>query len=856
MTDAPASGPMHPVLPHPDCQDDPALREAQEQRLRAVWKKPTGWRYFSAVNNDTVGVWYILTAFGFFAFAGILALLMRVQLALPDNDFLSMSLYNQLFTMHGTMMMFLFAVPIFEAVSILLLPELLGARDLPFPRLSAFGYWCFAIGGTFVAGSVFFDAAPSSGWFMYPPLTSEPHLTGIGADIWLLGLSFIEVASIAAAVELIVGVLKCRPPGMRLNLMPLYCWYILVVAGMILFAFPPLIAGDLLLEMERAFDWPFFDTTRGGDPILWQHLFWIFGHPEVYIVFLPSIAIIASLVPTFARVPMVGHSWIVLSAVGTAFLSFGLWAHHMYATGLPNISLGFFSAASEAVAIPTGVQIFCFIATLLVGKVKRSVPMLFAMGGIAIFVAGGLTGVMVALPGFDWQAHDSYFIVAHLHFTLIGGVVFPLLAGLYYWFPFQTDKLLSERLGRWAFWLMFVGFNVTFLPMHLTGLLGMPRRVWTYPAELGWDTLNLVSSAGAFVIAAGFALIVLDVFRPKGRQPLAPRNPWGSPGIEWSAAVPGESWGARCVPIVTSRYPLWEQKDLVREIDEGRFYLPDAEEGQREMLVSDILDAEPTQVQRVPGPTYKTLLAAALLGACFIFGTYKLWWLTGLCAAGTVAAIIWWLWTGTSQIPEKPEKAAGRGLTLPLYASGTRSVGWWAMFITMIGDFSAFVGLVFAYFFFWTRHEAFPAADAGRPDLRLLVTGLALILAAWALMELIRRRHAAGGIAWARWGCPLAALLGLAGAAAFAGALWSAGLEPTRHVYDATCWVLVLWLGAHVSVGAIMQLYCAAGSWAGRMTPRYDADLHNVELYWNFMAATALCSFALLGLFPLTAGGP
>ena len=430
-------------------QDDPEVRRGQEDRLRKVWETPKGWRYWSAVNNTEIGVWYTAASFGFMLFAGVLALLMRVQLAVPENDFLTATFYNQLFTLHGTAMMFLFAVPIFEAVAIILLPQMLGARDLPFPRLSAFGFWCFLIGGIFVSGSIFFGAAPSSGWFMYPPLTTEEKFTpGLGPDIWLLGLSFIEVASIAAAVELIVGTLKCRPPGMRLNLMPLYAWYVLVVAAMILFAFPPLIAGDILFELERMFDWPFFDPARGGDPILWQHLFWIFGHPEVYIVFLPAIALVAMIVPTFAQRPILGYSWIVLAAVGTGFLSFGLWVHHMYTTGLPSASLGFLSAASEAVAIPTGVQIFVFLATLLTGRVIFSVPMLFVAGALATFVIGGLTGVMVALVPFDWQAHDTYFVVAHLHYVLIGGMLFPLAAGIYYYWPVVSGRKLSDRLGR------------------------------------------------------------------------------------------------------------------------------------------------------------------------------------------------------------------------------------------------------------------------------------------------------------------------------------------------------------------------------------------------------------------------
>jgi cytochrome c oxidase subunit I+III len=434
-------------------QNDEAVRRAQEDRLREVWAAPQGWRYWSAVNNTEIGVWYTAAAFGFMLFAGVLALMMRVQLAVPDNDFLMANFYNQVFTLHGTAMMFLFAVPIFEAVAIILLPQLLGARDLPFPRLSAFGFWCFVIGGVFVCGSIFFGAAPSSGWFMYPPLTTEVRFTpGYGPDIWLLGLSFIEVASIAAAVELIVGTLKCRPPGMRLNLMPLYAWYVLVVAGMILFAFPPLIAGDILFELERLFDWPFFDPARGGDPILWQHLFWIFGHPEVYIVFLPAIALVAMIVPTFAQRPILGYSWIVLAAVGTGFLSFGLWVHHMYTTGLPSMSLGFFSAASEAVAIPTGVQIFVFLATLLTGRVISSVPMLFVSGALATFVIGGLTGVMVALVPFDWQAHDTYFVVAHLHYVLIGGMLFPLLFGYFFFFTIHADFPPPAMVGPGVLW--------------------------------------------------------------------------------------------------------------------------------------------------------------------------------------------------------------------------------------------------------------------------------------------------------------------------------------------------------------------------------------------------------------------
>ncbi|RWQ31426.1 cytochrome c oxidase subunit I [Mesorhizobium sp.] len=826
----------------------PEEYKAQEQRLRAVWANPTGWRYWTSVNNYQIGLWYGSAAFAFMLFAGVLALLMRLQLTVPDNDFLSADFFNQAFTLHGTVMMFLFAVPIFEAVAIFLLPPMLGAREMPFPRLGAFSFWSFLLGGIFVCGSIFFNAAPSAGWFMYPPLATDKEFSGIGADIWLLGLSFIEVASIAAAVELIVGIMKCRAPGMRINLMPLFAWYLLIVAGMILFAFPPLIAGDLLFEMERMFDWPFFDAARGGDPLLWQHLFWIFGHPEVYIIFLPAIALMAMIVPTFSQRPIVGYSWIVLAAVGTGFLSFGLWVHHMFATGLPQISLAFFSAASEAVAIPTGVQIFVFIATMLAGRVIFSTPMLFGTGGLAIFVIGGLTGVMVALAPFDWQAHDTYFVVAHLHYVLIGGMLFPVVAGLYYYYPLIDAKKLSDRLGRLAFWLMFSGFNIAFFPMHLSGLRGMPRRVFTYPAEIGWDWLNLISTAGAFIFAAGVLVVVFDVLRPKHRQPRGEFNPWNAGTLEW-VSEPEENWGVRSIPIVRSRYPLWDQKDLARKVNEGRYYLPDAEEGWREGLVTSVLDAEPIQVLRVGGTSHVTIVSALSLGGAFIALTFHWWIATALAAIICFCAIIYWLWTGTGEIPEKPEKDVGLGLSLPLYASGSDSVGWWAMFITMVGDGTAFASLVFGYFFYWTIHSDFTAGIAG-PDAIWSLVAASLFAAAWGLMAAARMVNRRGATATMRGLLVMSLLTTVAASAAGLAAPLSPGMDPTRHVYPAIVWILVIWVLAHAALGTVMQAYCLARSLAGRLTPKHDLDLGNVVLYWHFLLIAAVITFATIGLFP------
>jgi cytochrome c oxidase subunit I+III len=833
-------------------EDDKARRlAAQEERLCRTWDSPKGIFALSDVNNSVVGLWYTATAFAFFLVGGILALLMRVQLAVPDNQVVPQHTYDQLFTMHGSIMMFLFAVPAFEAISILLLPQVLGARDLPFPRLSAFGFWAFLLGGTFFCGTLLFGASPSGGWFMYPPLTSA-YQPGIGADIWLLGLSFIEVSAIAAAVELVVGVLKCRPPGMAVQLVPLYAWYILVVAVMLLFAFPPLITGTMLLELERAFHWPFFDPARGGDPILWQHLFWLFGHPEVYIVFLPSVALVATLLPALTRVPLVGYPLVVLSAVGTGFLSFGLWVHHMFTTGLPGVTLALFSAASQAVAVPTGIQIACFVATILVGRVRMSVPLLFTLGGLLVFVLGGLTGVMVAMVPFDLQAHDSHFVVAHLHSVLLGGTVFPMLAGIWYWYPFVTGKLLSERVGQAAFALVMLGFTVTFVPMHWTGLLGMPRRVYTYPEGLGFDTLNLISSTGAFLLGAGVLLVVIEVLRPK-RQ-MAQRNPWGAPTLEWLVEMPPDKpWGVRSIPRIDSRWPLWEQPDLMRQVDEGEGFLPDAEEGLRETLVTTPVDARPVQVLRVAKPSFLPMFSAFLVGGFFILSTFKLYGLAMASGAGALCTILAWLWTGTGHIPEKDHKDAGHGAVLPIYVSGSGSVGWWGMLVTMLADLTAFLSLLFGYLFYWTVHEDFPPRSQPDPDLLWLCGGAAALLASWALTAAALRLNQQDRALLYYAAMGAAVLLALGGGAAVVASPQVAGLTPTAHSYGAIVWSLVVWTGLHAALGVIMQLYCVARRAAGRMTARYDMEQHNVLLYWHFLAMTAALTALVLAGFPWAA---
>ena len=609
------SAPQEPIN-YPNALPRP---QGELEQLRAIWAVPRGWRILSAVNNTVIGYFYIGTALLFFLLAGVLALLMRTQLAVPSNTFLSQETYNQIFTMHGTVMMFLFAVPAVEAMGILLLPQMLGARDLPFPRLGAFAFWAYFVGGLVFFGTLFFDVAPSGGWFMYPPLTSTQYSPGVGADFWLLGIGFIEISAIAGAIEIIVGVMRTRAPGMSLDKMPIFAWTMLIFAGMIVFAFPAVILATIMLELERAFGWPFFIPAKGGDALLWQHLFWFFGHPEVYIIFLPAAGMVSMIVPTMARTPLVAYNLIVVALIATGFFSFGLWVHHMFTTGIPHLSLSFFSAASMAVSLPSGIQVFAWIATIASGRLRWTTPSLFVVGFLFIFTLGGLTGVMVAMVPFDWQAHDTYFVVAHFHYVLVGGMVFPLFAAFYYWAPAFSRRPLSEWLGRWAFGLMFIGFNVTFFPMHLTGLMGMPRRVYTYPAGFGWDALNLISTIGAFTLATGVLVFLFDIMRNlRPTLSHAAGNIWNAGTLEW---LPNETYSSRSIPHVLSREPLWEQAGLSEDVKAGRYYLPGAPTGHRETIVTSSIEAIPQYLLRLPGPGWTPVLAAVFTAACFLLLT-------------------------------------------------------------------------------------------------------------------------------------------------------------------------------------------------------------------------------------------
>src|SRR5579884_1066036 len=494
-------------------RDGPKLKgERLTARLDATWRRPPGIiGWLATVDHKEIGRRYIITALIFLALGGLLALAMRVQLAQADSAIISAQRYDEIFTMHGSTMMFLFAVPVMEGVAVYVIPLMVGARSTAFPRLNAFSYYMYLFGGLMLWIAFVLNMAPDVGWFEYTPLSGPQYSPGKHTDIWAQMVTYTEVAALSAAVVLVCTILKARAPGMTLARMPLFAWAMLVEGVMIIFAMPAVaLVTTVLLIPDRLVGTQFFNAAEGGDALLFQHMFWFFGHPEVYIIFLPATGFVSVIVETFCRRPVFAHSVVVLALISTGILSFGLWVHHMFATGLPRVGYSFFTAASMSVSIPTGLQIFCWLATMWDGRPRFQVPMLYVVGFIITFVIGGLTGVMVAAVPLDLQLHDTYFVVAHLHYVLIGGAVFPLLGILTYWFPKITGRMMDERLGKVSFWLTFVGFHTTFMPMHFSGLLGMPRRVYTYPAGLGLELPNLISTIGAFILALGILVFVAN----------------------------------------------------------------------------------------------------------------------------------------------------------------------------------------------------------------------------------------------------------------------------------------------------------------------------------------------------------
>ncbi|MDI5892635.1 cytochrome c oxidase subunit I [Halomonas rhizosphaerae] len=833
-------------------------RSSEAQRLHreleAVWGNPTGWRALTVVNHSTLGLRFMATGLVFFLLGGVLAMLVRAQLALPDHDFMSPDIYSQVTTMHGTVMMFLFAIPMLEGLAIYLIPKMIGARDLVCPRLTAFGYWCYLFGGIILFASLLLEMAPDSGWFMYTPLSSGEFSPGLGSDFWLLGITFVEISALSAGVELTVSILRTRSPGMALHRMPLFAWYILAMALMIVVGFPPLILGSVLLELERAAGMPFFAVEGGGDPVLWQHLFWLFGHPEVYIIFLPAAGIVSTLIPVFAGRPIVGYGWVVAAILITGFISFGLWVHHMFTVGIPQLAQAFFSAASMLVAVPTAIQVFVWMATLWLGRPRMTLPMLWILGFLVIFVCGGLTGVMLALVPFNWQVHDTHFVVAHLHYVLVGGMLFPLLAGLYYWLPLVSGRLPSERLGRLGFWLTFLGFNLTFLIMHVTGLLGMPRRVYTYDAGLGWEPYNLVSSVGGFMMAAGIATVLLDLALHARFGRPSPRNPWGADTLEWSLAMPPASYNFASLPRVETRHPLWDNPRLGAEIARGEHALAGSTHGRRELIGSEALTGRVRDIIHLPTSSWWPLAAALMLAVVCISLLMRLYplALAAFMAAGVL--LLRWSWENGGH-PLAAPLGHDEPVDPPLHSRTQDGPGRWTMGVALLADGAFFLSLLFGWFYLWAVSPRWQMPASSPLSLALLLGAGTLLLVAVGWLERRLRALDAGedaGLAAALYG--IAALGGLHLLLAVV-MLWQAGLAPTASAQDAVLLVGLLYVLLHGGLVSLLTVLQARRATLGYVSARLPLEPRVVALLWRYQLGSYWILAAATGLLPRVIGG-
>ncbi|MGH2788333.1 MAG: cytochrome c oxidase subunit I [Actinomycetota bacterium] len=612
------------------------------ERLESVWgERPGLATWVTTVDHKKIGFKYLYTGMFFFIAGGIMSLVMRVQLAQGELEILDPETYNQLFSMHGTTMMFLFAIPVLSGFGNYFVPLMIGARDMAFPRLNAFGYWVFLGSGIFMFSSFLIGRAPNNGWFNYLPLGAKEFTPGLNIDFFTLGLIFLGVSTTAGAINFIVTILKMRAPGMSINRMPIFVWGELAMALAIVFAQPSLTAALVMLELDRKFGFHFFNAAAGGDPTLWQHLFWIFGHPWVYIIVLPAFGIASTIIPAFSRRPMIGYTYIVLAEMAVALIGFGVWVHHMFATGIPIIALSFISLSSFMITIPTGTQIFAWLATIVAGRPVLNTSMLFTIGFIVLLVFGGFSGVMFAAVPFNQQTTDTYFVVGHLHYVLFGGAVFPIFGGLYYWLPKMTGRLLDEGLGRISFWLMFIGFNLAFIPMHISGLLGQPRRTYTYEAGIGWDIHNLLATIGSFMLAVGILVTLFNWFRSNRRGAPAGRDPWEGETLEWATSSPPPEYNFEAIPTVRSLHPVWDQEELregAQPSELGGYTLADG----HETLTTSMLDASPQAVVEMPhhSPWPFALTSAMLI---FFFGVLIDAWLVAVLGGiGIGAGIIGW----------------------------------------------------------------------------------------------------------------------------------------------------------------------------------------------------------------------
>lgn len=810
--------------------------------------------YLSTVNNRPLGRRFVTVAFAFFLLGGILALLMRIQLAVSENPWMAPETFNALFTMHGSTMMYLFTVPFLEGVALYMLPLLIGSRDVAFPRLTSFGFWTYLFGGLVFYASFFVGEVPDAGWFAYTPL-SRQEFSGAGLDFFLLGLGLVEISGIAAGAEIVVTVLKLRSPGMSISRMPLFAWAMLITGVMILFAFTVLLTATLMLEFDRTFGMHFFNPDGGGSTLLWQHLFWFFGHPEVYIAFIPATGIVSMVIPVFARREIAGYSYIAVALVVMGFVSFGLWAHHMFATGLPELALSFFTAASLMIGVASGIQVFAWIGTMWGRRPVLTTPMLYMLGFVFIFVLGGITGIMVAVLPFDLQVHDSYFVVAHFHYVLIGGVVLPILGGLHYWLPKLFGRMLDERLGKVSFWMVFIGFNVTFFPMHIMGFEGMPRRVYTYSAELGVGGYNMVATIGSFVLAAGIFLLVINIFRSRKRGEPCGADPWDGQTLEWFVSSPPTPYAFFAPILVGSRMPLKEPVDpdeaseLMRRAQSALAGKPEL---WRATLATDTVTGMPMSIHQLAGPTIVPFLAAVGVAVVFIGMLIKAYTLSIGALAFTAGTVIFWLWPKEKAIERLQASDLPEVSGLPIFTTGKRAVGWWGLAYLMGALATVYGVMLLSYFYIRLFSEVWPQDGLMLPDLRFVAVG-GMLLGAGGLLLAFGSRQA-------RRHSEIGARLSLVAGGAFGTAflvlqvveLLTLDFSPQVNAYGSVFFSIHYLQFVVTAIGIVMIGATAVRMWKTSFSDNTYAmqAMQLTSLYWYFVVVAGLISMAVIYVGP------
>jgi cytochrome c oxidase subunit I+III len=803
-------------------------------RLRRLWRTPATWfGRVGSVDHKIIGLRYLATAVVFLLIGGVEALIMRVQLSHADARVVSAESYAQLFTMHGITMMFLFALPVLSGFSNYLWPLLLGARDMALPRVNALSYWLFLGAGLFIYASVPLGLAPDAGWFNYVPLASARYLPRTGIDFYALGMVFLGISTTTGAVNFVVTFARMRAPGMSIARVPIIIWGTLTASSAALFALPSLTVACLFLFLDRHAGTHFFDAAMGGKPLLWQQLFWMFGHPWVYIVVLPAMSIASQIIPTFSRRPLVGYAYVASATVAVGLIGFMVWAHHMFATGMATMTMAFFSSASMLISIPSAITLFAWIATIWLGRPVMRTPFLFMIGFLIIFIIGGVSGVMTGSAPFDWQLTQSYFVVGHLHYVLIGINLFPVFGAIYYWFPKFTGRLMNERAGGVSFWTMFAGFNIGFFPMHIVGMLGMPRRIYTYPAGIGWDGWNLLMTCGAFLFAIGVLLTLANICWAWSRGARAGANPWNAGTLEWSVPSPPPPYNFERIPHVASLEPLWENDaEPERTTLDGGPLLAHGHEVMtttfwhaREIGVLVMPDDSPT-------PFYLGLATLVLFEA-------MLWqqWIPAVAAlVAAILALSAWLWPRRREAPGSIARS-----------HDPHPPGAWAMALLIATEATLFASLFFAWAYLahgstgWSNHPA--------PALLLPAINTGVLLLSSATLHWGLRRSRGSAPAKLRRALMTTIALGVLFVAlqGWEYAHQAFGLATDAH---GSAFVIITGIhGIHVIVGLLMLGFVVLT--LGRESGDAARGRASVaSLYWHFVDVVWLAVFGVLYVAP------